>query len=144
MINFKKLLLAGMLLFISGCSKKCEFEFCFTTIVNGRVYVTETQIGEKHAPCGFLSSVNGPLSNEEYDFERLEIMDLCGSTACCYYMEPPDSAYIRWGNELDGKSYEKRIKLPSYPKRKFGERYRISFAIAYQDCVYCRIETVKK
>lgn len=141
-MGYIKLLLTSLFFLFSGCGKECEFEFCFCTVVNGRVYVTETQIGKCSPPCGFLSSHGGKLSNEEYDFTKLKDRDLCGKSACCYHMEPPDSAFLGWGSEFDGESYDKRIKLPPYPKLKFGERYRISFSIAYKDCVYCKIEAV--
>ena len=132
-----------VILSIAGCDFKrtSEFEFCFATIVNGTVFL-EAKVGDAHLMPGILTSFGGPLSNDEYDFSRFDTMDLCGKMFSGYSMTHPDSAFLSWGSSVDKKTtYEKRIKLPPYPKKKRSAKYRVSFAIAYQDCVYCKIDT---
>lgn len=143
------LLIIITITFCLKCKKEAEFEFCFSTMVNGRVAVSAT-VGNTYVPCGYLSAFGGQETNEGYDFEK--DTEICGASACCYTMEIPDSAFFEWGFRQEGHAarddlvehYKKRIKLPDFPKRKWNERYRVSFVIAYQDCVYCRIETVEK
>ena len=119
-------------------------QFCFTTIVNGHVFV-DARVGNTYIPCGSLSSINGPESNSEYVFENDS--DLCGATAAGYRMELPDTVYLEWGNAVDNSDtvYKKAIALPPFPPidRK-KERYSVGFCIGYQDCVYVRIDKVKK
>lgn len=129
------------------CKKEAEFQFCFSTMVNGSIDVSAI-IGDVQVPCGALSSGGVPETNEGYDFEKE--MDYCGKSASGYVMEIPDSAFLDWGFQKEGtsidsvKHYKKRFKLPDFPKKKWDERYRIYFVIAYQDCVHCMIETIKK
>ena len=142
------LILILPVIFCLKCKKEAEFEFCFSTMVNGTVFIS-TSIGNTRIPCGFLSSGGGLETNEGYDFEKE--MGSCGKSASGYVMEIPDSAFLEWGFRHERyincddsvKHYKKRFKLPGFPPKKWNERYRIYFVIAYQDCVHCEIETVK-
>ncbi len=132
-------------LFIFRCSRTSDIEFCFDTMVNGTVAVN-CQIDSLFVPCGVMSAVGTPLSNEEIDFDALK--HWCGKSASGYNMLPPDSAFLDWSYLPVGKEsvsgnvqfFKKRLKLPPFPRRTRGESYRVSFMIAYQDSVLVRIE----
>jgi len=119
------------------------------TVVLGNVFVADAIIGRASPPCGNLNATGGGKhGNDNFDFKKLEEWDLCGKSACCYNMTLPDSAYLKWGTTIKGEekstTWEKKLKLPPYPPRKWNERYRVSFAIAYEDCVWVKIEAVPK
>jgi len=133
--------LLPLMVLLVGCSKKYDMQFCFTTIVNGEVFVAEAIVGDAYAPCGMLSAGGGTKSNSEFDFDKLP--DLCGSIASGYRMELPDSAFISWSSSKGPyEGYRKRLSLPPFPPIRRDEKYRIGFCIGYQDCVYVRIETI--
>ena len=135
-------------LFLLQCDRSSDIEFCFSTMVNGEVSVN-CMIDNMYVPCGYLSAFNGPETNAGFDFDARK--DLCGASASGYHMQPPDSAFLDWSFVAEGKEeipenitfYKKRVKLPAFPKRKWGESYRVSFMIAYGDSVYVRVETKK-
>jgi hypothetical protein len=132
-------------LLLPGCDRKYNFEFCFSSIVFGTIAVTTAQIGNADVPCGILSATcdgcdSSQANSREYNFEKDS--NLCGSIADGYKIKLPDSAYLAWGGDPEGKSYQKRIKLPPFPPLKSNQKYQIGFGIGYQDCVYVRIKTV--
>jgi hypothetical protein len=149
MLQIYSVLLVFLLVSCFQEPKNAEFEFCFSTMVNGEV-VLGVSIDDTQVPCGVLGSTGGQWKNEGYDFERKT--RYCGASASGYKMEIPDSAFLDWSFQQEGyvarkdliEYYKKRIKLPEFPKKKWYEIYRVYFVIAYQDCVYCKIESVEK
>jgi hypothetical protein len=146
-ISVMRYVFLTFLFLIIQCNRPADIEYCFSTMVNGRVAV-DCEVGKVSVPCGVLSAFGGPNTNEGFDFEAMK--DLCGKSASGYNMLPPDSAFLDWSFVAEGKEvipenvifYKKKIKLPTFPKRKWGQSYRVSFMIAYGDSVYVRVETV--
>ncbi len=133
--------------FHSCVNKKAEMEFCFSTVVRGSVFVNCT-IDDMVIPCGFLSCTDCSEGNSYFNFNE---RDACGASLSGYYIELPDSACFRWSAEYKNGSkkdslerFEKKIKLPVFPKLKRNQYYRVGFIVAYQDCVHCNIEVVDK
>jgi len=155
MVFIKRTLLIGILLnifLLNGCSKKKDFQFCFSTMIEGMVGVSPVRIGNSYAPCGALGSFGDEreVRDNNYNFEGT--IGHCGKVVDGYRMEIPDSAYFEWTVQYEGHAarpdlwerYEKKLALPPFPRLNPGEIYQVGFVIAYQDCVYVWIKTIPK
>ena len=142
------------LVFLSTIIKSCfgtdGFEFEFSTIINNSEVSTNFIINNRDVPSlGICTSKYSKYSsNKKFAIEEMDSIHF-PANACCYESQKPLTVKVNWSvTPLDNPDstahYEKKLIIDDFPKKHYFERYKVSFVIGYQDCVFVKIESIDK